>query len=147
VRRQVRQSIRRAADRETHTAKTSYILATRRGEREQAVESTRLEHGLLTYVLLQGMGKRDLRPLEPRPEIFRQYPTADLDGDGQVTTGELRQYADMAVPVLIDQFPDLVYRGPQATPGDNRSSTPREPEYSQESEASSSFPLIRVQSR
>jgi WD40 repeat protein len=139
VRGLARQLMRKAADRDAHAARTSYILATRRGERELAVEAAPLEHGLLTYVLLRGMGKRDLRELTPLPEIFRQHPTADLDRDGLVTTGELHQYAGMAVPELLDQFPDLVMRGPRGAPG-----PPPRSEYTQEADASSSFPLVRA---
>ena len=122
-------------------ARTSYILATRRGEREQAAESELLEHGLLTYVLLRGMGDTDLRKLKPELPIFTQYPTADLDRDGWVATGELRQYSEMIVPTLIERYPELVLRGPRGNPDRN----PRAA-LSQDSEASFSFPLIEAPS-
>src|SRR5262249_55569634 len=73
-------------------------------------EAEQLEHGLLTYVLLRGMGEPGLRPIADL-SIFEQYPTADLDHDGWVQTGELRQYADMTIPVLARHFPGLVLRG------------------------------------
>ena len=141
VRAKVRRTLRDLAERDAHTARTSYILATRRGEREQAAESGLLEHGLLTYVLLRGMGETDLRKLQPELPIFIQYPTADLDRDGWVATGELRQYAEMTVPPLIDKFPELLLGGPRGTPDTN----PRAA-LSQDSEASSSFPLIEAPS-
>jgi WD40 repeat protein/uncharacterized caspase-like protein len=142
VRRKVRQNIRQAADRDAHLSRTSYILATRRGEREQAVEAAPLEHGLLTYSLLRGMGKTDLQPLTPEPSIFRQYKTADLNHDGLVTTGELRQYAEMAVPILIAQFSDLVPRGvPARGAGEGE---PTSSLYAQESDDSASFPLVKA---
>ncbi len=139
VRAKVRRTLRNLAEREAHTARTSYILATRRGEREQAAESELLEHGLLTYVLLRGMGETGLRKLQPELPVFIQYPTADLDKDGWVATGELRQYAEMTVPALIDKFPELVLRGPRGTTNAN----PRTA-LSQDSEASFSFPLIEA---
>jgi WD40 repeat protein/uncharacterized caspase-like protein len=139
VRTKVRRTLRGLAEREAHVARTSYILATRRGEREQAAESELLEHGLLTYTLLRGMGETGLRKLKPNLPIFTQYPTADLDRDGWVATGELRQYSEMIVPMLIERYPELVLRGP-------RESLDRNPRaaLSQDSEASSSFPLIEA---
>lgn len=59
VRALVQRRIRSSAERDAHPARTSYILATRRGER--AAEAEELEHGLLTYVLLRGMGEPGLR--------------------------------------------------------------------------------------
>ena len=108
VRASVQRGIRRSAERDAHPARTSYILATRRGER--AAEAEELEHGLLTYVLLRGMGESGLRPLNDLP-ILERFPNADLDHDGWVQTGELRQYAGMTIPVLSQRFPNLVLRG------------------------------------
>ena len=141
VRTKVRRTLRSLAERDAHVARTSYILATRRGEREQAAESELLEHGLLTYALLRGMGDTDLRKLKPELPIFTQYPTADLDRDGWVATGELRQYSEMIVPMLIERYPELVLRGPRENPDRN----PRAA-LSQDSEASFSFPLIEAPS-
>jgi hypothetical protein len=56
------------------------------------------------------MGEPGLRPLNDLP-IFEQFPNADLDHDGWVQTRELRQYADMTIPVLSRRFPNLVLRG------------------------------------
>ena len=53
--------IRQVLETDTHRARTSYLLAARRGE--PANESALLEHGLLTYVLLRGMEAPGLRPL------------------------------------------------------------------------------------
>ncbi len=108
VRASVQRRIRHSAERDAHPARTSYILATRRGER--AAEAEELEHGLLTYVLLRGMGEPGLRPLNDMP-ILDRFPNADLDHDGWVQTGELRQYAGMTIPVLSQRFPNLVLRG------------------------------------
>lgn len=65
---------------------------------------------MLTYVLLRGMGEPGLRPLNDMP-ILDRFPNADLDHDGWVQTGELRQYAGMTIPVLSQRFPNLVLRG------------------------------------
>ena len=100
----VQRRIRSSAERDAHPARTSYILATRRGER--AAEAEELEHGLLTYVLLRGMGEPGLRPLDDLP-IFEQFPNADLDHDGWVQTGELRQYAEHDDPGPVSTLPEL----------------------------------------
>jgi len=131
----VQRRFRRAAEREAHAARTSYILATRRGER--AAEPEQLEHGLLTYLLLRGMGAQGLRPIEHLP-IFEQNPTADLDGDGWVETGELRQYVEMTSPVLARRFPGLVMRGNPDAPAIKPESA-----FTQASEGAS-FRLIEI---
>jgi WD40 repeat protein len=108
VRASVQRNIRRSAEHDAHPARTSYILATRRGER--AAEAEALEHGLLTYVLLRGMGESGLRPLDDLP-VLAQFPNADLDHDGWVQTGELRRYVGMTIPAFSGRFPNLVLRG------------------------------------
>jgi len=135
VRASVQRRIRQSAERDAHPARTSYILATRRGER--AAEAEELEHGLLTYVLLRGMGEPNLRPLNGLP-IFEQFPNADLDHDGWVQTRELRQYADMTIPVLSRRFPNLVLRGNVAADLARTEST-----LTQEFEGVS-FPLVEI---
>jgi hypothetical protein len=105
-----RQAFRQYADWDARgaEARTSYILATRRGER--AGEAPALEHGLLTYTLLRGMGERGLRPIG-EPDIFRANPTADLNGNGWIETAELQEYARRTIPALAERFPGLL-RGP-----------------------------------
>ena len=70
----------------------------------------------MTYILLRGMGEPGLRPIG-RPDIFRDNPTADLDGNGWIETAELREYARRTIPVLAEQFPGLI-RGPGPGPPD-----------------------------
>ncbi len=135
VRASFQRRVRQSAERDAHPARTSYILATRRGER--AAEAEELEHGLLTYVLLRGMGEAGLRPLIGLP-IFEQFPNADLDHDGWVQTRELRQYADMTIPVLSRRFPNLVLRGNVAADLARTDST-----LTQEFEGVS-FPLVEI---
>jgi uncharacterized caspase-like protein len=96
-----RRSSRRFLDNLSRRARTSYILATRKGER--AAENSRLEHGLLTYALLRGLGAPDLSQpaglgLDGIP------PNADLDGDGWIQADELRRYAGKVVPMLAEHF-------------------------------------------
>jgi hypothetical protein len=41
---------------------------------------------------------------------FEEVPNADVDGDGIVTTRELRGYADRMLPLLASRLPDLAQR-------------------------------------
>ncbi|WP_169978635.1 caspase family protein [Tautonia rosea] len=93
--------MRRLADRDAYEARTSYILAARRGER--ALEASELEHGLLSYSLLRGMGAGGLREVSGLT-IFDQYPMADLNGDSLIRADELRQYANLTLPALAEHF-------------------------------------------
>ncbi|MEW4568318.1 WD40 repeat domain-containing protein [Tautonia sp. JC769] len=93
--------MRRLADRDAYESRTSYILAARRGER--ALESSELEHGLLSYSLLRGMGAAGLRKVEGLT-IFDEYPMADLNGDSLIRADELRRYANLTLPALADHF-------------------------------------------
>jgi WD40 repeat protein len=106
--------IEQALERDTRRARTSYLLAARRGE--AANESALLEHGLLTYVLLRGMQAPGLRPLPIRLAPFDEIPSADRDGDGYVTSLELREYTDKTLPILASRLPDLVQRAGPAPP-------------------------------
>jgi hypothetical protein len=128
--------IRQALEKDTHRTRTSYLLAARRGE--PANESAMLEHGLLTYVLLRGMEAPGLHPLPMRLPPFEELPNADGDGDGIVTTRELRDYADRMLPLLASQLPDLAQRS-----GLVGSPTPPGPVRVQASEGVA-FPLIRL---
>jgi hypothetical protein len=106
------QRIEQALERDTRRARTSYLLAARRGE--AANESAVLEHGLLTYVLLRGMQAPGLKPLPVKLAPFEEMPSADGDGDGYVTSVELRSYADRTLPALAMNLPDLMQRSGQA---------------------------------
>jgi hypothetical protein len=103
------QRIQRVLDRDTHRARTSYLLAARRGE--PANEAAVLEHGLLTYVLLRGMDAPGLRPLPVPLAPFDEMPNADRNRDGTVTSRELREYADRTLPILASRLPELAQRG------------------------------------
>ena len=88
----------RALERESRQTRTAFLLASRRGE--SAGEAGELKHGLLTYALLRGAGAQGLAPIPPGLTAFRDNPNADYDGDGTVTTGELRRYVDRVLPEL-----------------------------------------------
>ncbi|WP_165244001.1 WD40 repeat domain-containing protein [Paludisphaera soli] len=136
VRSKQRRAVRVLAEEDAYRSRTSYILASRRGER--AGEAERLKHGLLTYTLLRGLGERGMGPTPDLP-IFERRPTADLNQDGWVETDELRQYADAALPSLAKAFPELVLRG---VPGAEEVRPAAA--VSRDSEQQGSFPLIEV---
>jgi WD40 repeat protein/uncharacterized caspase-like protein len=87
-------------------ARTSYLMAARRGE--PALEVDPLGHGLFTYALLRGLGAIPARR-EPKEVAALGLPRdADFDKDGIVSTGELDAYSKQALPRLADVFPQLV---------------------------------------
>ena len=136
---------RAAIDEGAHRARTAYLLAARRGE--PAGEVAALEHGMLTYVLLRGMGRAGMAPLN-WPSVFDDHPAADFDRDGLVSTEELRRYADLTLPKLAAGFPALALvqrsgsRLPplEARPSANLDQAPRM------QSAGATFPLVTIRS-
>jgi hypothetical protein len=136
VRMKRRRKVRVLAEDDAYKARTSYIMAARRGER--AGEAEPLKHGLLTYALLRGIGRTGMGP-DPDLPLFQEFPSADANKDGWVETGELKQYADVTIPRLAQSFPELVLRG-------ERGAAPERPAaaVAQESEQTSSFRLVET---
>jgi WD40 repeat protein len=99
------EAIRKWMEISSRKARTSYLMATRRGE--PALEIEPLRHGLFTYTLLRGMG--EISPREERPEIARLKlrPNADFDGDGVISIAELDAYAKEVLPPIAELFPQL----------------------------------------
>ncbi len=107
-------SIQRLVERGARKARNSYLLAARRGE--PANEADALEHGLLTYALLRGLGATGLKPI---PEALGGFPgprSADLNNDQLVTSAELAAFANQSLPRLAQMFPLLVARAGNAPP-------------------------------
>jgi uncharacterized caspase-like protein len=134
--------IQERVEKETHRARTAYLLAARRGE--PANEASALEHGLLTYVLLRGMGDPGLEPIRQAgaPGVA---PTADRDGDGVITTEELSRYAEEAVPRLASQLTLLAQRAGidgRMPPGRPAAGLDQEPRL--QAEGPASFPIVTV---
>jgi WD40 repeat protein len=126
--------IRRKVDDGAHQARTSYLLAARRGE--AAGEAPVLKHGLMTYLILLGMGAPNL---EPAPG--GAFGNADADRDGIVTTEELRQYLDVNLPELATRVAQAV---PRANPraGNPLPAPPRD--AAQARGGTATFPVARV---
>jgi WD40 repeat protein len=102
-------------------ARTSYLMAARRGE--PALEVEPLGHGLLTYTVLRGM--REI-PLHDEPKSVAELklrPDADYNGDGTITTAELDAYVKEAMPPIASVFPTLFVS--RQGPSDLASPTPR----------------------
>jgi hypothetical protein len=90
-------------------ARTSYLMAARRGE--PALEIEPLGHGLFTYTLLRGM--REV-PLADEPKAVTDLKLrrdADYDADGIITTAELDAYVKEAMPPIAAIFPEMAARG------------------------------------
>jgi uncharacterized caspase-like protein len=87
-------------------ARTSYLMAARRGE--PALEVDPLGHGLFTFTLLRGM--KGVDPAQEPREVARLdlRPDADFDGDGILTTLELDVYVKQTMPRIAAQFPAMV---------------------------------------
>lgn len=125
-------------------ARTSYLMATRRGE--SALEVEPLRHGLFTYTLLRGMG--EISPREEQPEILslKLRPDADYNNDGVITIAELDAYTKEALPPIAELFPDLVVRraAKPAPRGEQSEATRRLEQSLRLQTAQVSFPLIRM---
>jgi WD40 repeat protein len=103
-------AIRKWMEIKSRRARTSYLMATRRGE--PAVEVDDLRHGLFTYVLLRGLGGDGVnRDLEPQEVARIALPdNADFDHNGEITTGELDRYSRSYLPQLASVFPLVMTR-------------------------------------
>ncbi|HZW32076.1 MAG TPA: WD40 repeat domain-containing protein, partial [Isosphaeraceae bacterium] len=87
-------------------ARTSYLMAARRGE--PALEVDPLGHGLFTYALLRGLGAIPGRR-EPKEVAALGLPRdADFNKDGIIATAELDAYSKQVLPRLASVFPQLV---------------------------------------
>jgi uncharacterized caspase-like protein len=99
-------AIRKWMELSTRRARTSYLMAARRGE--PAVEAAPLSHGLFTYALLRGLQAVDPAD-EPKALNALALPgNADFNHDGIVSTDELDAYAKQVLPLLSSVFPRLV---------------------------------------
>lgn len=122
-----------------HRTSTSYILAARPDG--PATEVAPLKHGLLTYVLLRGMGDKRL-PMVPDDSVFAGASDADRNGDRRVSTEELRDYASVVLPRLAALFPagtDRLGRGAPPVPGGQ---TKQEPPRLHYRANAAPFPLV-----
>jgi hypothetical protein len=125
-------------------ARTSYLMAARRGEPALQVEP--LRHGLFTYTLLRGMG--EIPPREEQPEILslKLRPDADYNNDGVITIAELDAYTKETLPPIAELFPDLVVRraAKPAPRGQQPEATKQLEQSLRLQTAQMSFPLIRM---
>ena len=110
------EAIRKWMEIGSRKARTSYLMATRRGE--PALEVEPLRHGLFTYTLLRGMG--EIPPKDELAEItsLKLRADADYDGNGVITIAELDTYVKETLPSIARLYPEMaVSRSvPRATP-------------------------------
>jgi WD40 repeat protein/uncharacterized caspase-like protein len=132
------QNLQRVVERGSRKARNAYLLAARRGE--PANEADALEHGLLTYTLLRGMGASNLKPINDAPEPR----SADLNHDGIVTSDELVAYADDTLPKLAKMFPELVARAGGKALNNDEAGAPALEQRAKIQSAEASFPLVVV---
>jgi uncharacterized caspase-like protein len=127
-------------------ARTSYLMAARRGE--PALEVDPLRHGLFTYTLLCGMGAIDFER-EPEEVATLNLPrNADFNGDGVLSTDDLELYAEQTLPGLAKLFPRLVTRQETELPvGRPRTSPAILEQRPRLQTVNYSFPLVPVAKR
>jgi WD40 repeat protein len=89
-------------------ARTSYLMAARRGE--PALEVDPLHHGLFTYTLLRGMGAIDPQSDPEEVSKLNLRTNADFDGNGILSTSELDTYVKQYLPGIAGLYPELVTR-------------------------------------
>ena len=135
------QRIRQSIDTGAHRAKTAYFLAARRGE--PAGEVSALQHGLLTYVLLRGMGDPSL-VLPDEVDVFNQISSADRNLDSSVSTDELSWFADNTLPPLAAAFPQVVMRSGVRLTQEAPATRPDLEQSLRLQATEVSFPLVRL---
>jgi len=126
-------------------AKSAYILATQSGK--PAGEVVALGHGLLTYDLLRGMEARLTAPAAGDPPLFRSIPNADFDADGTINSAELRRFAELTLPSLVQHYQPRIPAGDE---GGNRASRANErpAPLALEIDADDAlFPVVRLEPR
>jgi WD40 repeat protein len=124
-------------------ARTSYLMAARRGE--PALEVDPLHHGLFTYTLLRGMGAIDVRKDPEEVASLNLRPNADFDGDGILSTSELDAYVKQCLPEIARLFPDLVTRREARLPVPRPATAPaRLDQQPRLQTVDVSFPLVPV---
>jgi WD40 repeat protein/uncharacterized caspase-like protein len=133
--RQIQENVAAKVDDEAHRARTTYLLASRKNE--PAFEVEELGHGLLTHVLLRGMGAPGLKDDPAGP-----LPPADRDSDGLVTTTELSVYVDQHLPVLAARLAPVAMRSGLARQEERGTAQPRPLQVQTAPEAT--FPLVRL---
>jgi WD40 repeat protein len=123
-------------------ARTSYLMAARRGE--PALEIEPLGHGLFTYTLLRGMG--EVLPAD-EPQIVADLhlrPDADYDRDGIISTSELDAYVKETMPSIAAIFPEMVARGSVTNNASPAAARPNVNQSLRLQTSPASFPLIRL---
>jgi WD40 repeat protein len=131
--RRIQENVAEKIDDAAHRASTTYLLGSRRDD--PAFEVDALGHGLLTHVLLRGMGAPDLKPDPGEP-----LPPADVNDDGLVTTAELSRYVDDHLPALAAKVAPVAMRDAPPEPGQP---TPAKPLRAQAA-TEGTFPLVKV---
>jgi len=138
------EAIRKWMEIGSRRARTSYLMAARRGE--PALEVEPLRHGLFTFTLLRGM--REIGPREEPAEIagLKLRADADYNGDGLITTAELDAYVKESLPPIANLFPQLMVkqRALNAPAAPQPAQAARLDQSLRLQTARTSFPLIRL---
>jgi WD40 repeat protein/uncharacterized caspase-like protein len=141
-------AIRKWMELSSRRARTSYLMAARRGE--VATEAARLAHGLFTYALLRGMRAIDLIKEPKDVAALALPPDADFNQDGFISTDELEAYARQVLPRLTRLFSREAGKARDAnenTPrGDSKDPSPQPADQELRLQAAeASFPLVPLE--
>ena len=139
-------AIRKWMEISSRKARTSYLMAARRGE--PALEVDPLGHGLFTYTLLRGMGAIPLGKERPEVGKLGLPRDADFNNDRVVSTSELDAYAKQVLPQLSKVFPLIVAEARGARgPRNRQAATPAKEDLDQATRMQSidaSFRLVSL---
>ena len=129
--------IQKNVERGSRKARNSYLLAARRGEPANEVDA--LQHGLLTYTLLRGMGAGGLKPIPDGP---RRLPRPPLGRPRRRRPGHLRRAGRLRRRRPPPARPDVPPGRPRGPAG--RSADPGPAEPSPELEQRAPAPVRRA---
>jgi hypothetical protein len=140
-------AVQKFAEVESRKARTSYLMAARRGE--AALEVEPLGHGLFTFTLLRGMGGI---PKNQEPEELAELKLrsdADYNGDGTLTTLELDRFVKENMPRIAAMFPLMVANRRSGQPLQGAQGARKNPaDQSLRLQTTTlSFPLFRLQDK
>jgi WD40 repeat protein len=107
-------AVQKFAEIESRKARTSYLMAARRGE--AALEVEPLGHGLFTFTLLRGMGGIPKNQVPEELTELALRSDADYNGDGTLTTQELDRFVKENMPRIAARFPLMVANRRAAQP-------------------------------
>ena len=127
-------------------ARTSYLMAARRGE--PALEVDPLGHGLFTYTLLHALGAIKARTSPRRSRRLGLPANADFNADGILSITELDAYVKANLKAIARVFPEIVVKREADLPvGKPRVPAEKLEQHPVLQSFGTSFPLVPLEPR